>query len=476
MWEIRDNAFFNSDITSELMPNLRFVGEENANIVEAMVKCVYGEELISGKSLTVIRLTNEGLSNISELISHKVSPTTSTIGVINIDTGAYFEEPEEYINKFFKEVEEVVVDEYELCGEYCDILKTTNHAWALLKHKNIESNYCWIINEPAYTEAEVELAALFPWCLEWLKPISEIASNKIGKRVIESAFKKDRETFQECVEQMSSDLGFKTILLKREISNFENQLYIAQREENKRIIDSYRADYETYCRHAREALEAVRKYELIRLGFAKIKPDNKLAENFASFQNIEFVSANSRALVFNVLQEISVFDTDIYNTYKENKYDNYLSDEYDGMDGEDLELLTDALFDDRRFSIITRAQVTLQSNGRVSGGEIPSPIIGKYRNAIPHPHIVKHNCWGGWFHHICDAFNDSDFCEALNIITAACSNFNVTDTTVGEELWRTLASFDGKFIKDNISGEILSPIEAIAKLKEERHVETIESD
>lgn len=450
----------NMSATKELMKGLDFRSLSSNGILEAVIKIVYREELIAGTSLCVERETINESDNLAQLVS-LIAEKENTVSIVRIDTDEYDRSLE-----ILKEATKNDFEGYEALEKNNEVMLSAKLPIAIYKNKKIETNYLWVQAGNSYIETDIVLASVFPWSLEWLKPLESIEKDDIAHRIIDclSDYEHGYDTFVEIVEEISEKLGFDTIVAKPQIDAFENNILASKKESIKRNLRESRERYESYMREARKYVESIKRYELYMLAFNNCEVSHDLGKLFANSSNIKFVKADSGAITFDVIQDILSFDNDIYEKYRD-MGDNYLSCTYEGMNKNDLLMLTDALFRDMKLTLTSCCRITLNCNGGIDSQKIPTPT-GKFKNAIPHPHIVNYNCFGGFSAMVTDAIVSGNYTDAINVLISATSNFNITDTTVGEKLWETLARTDIKCIH-TYEGEYMTPKEAVQYLKGE---------
>jgi hypothetical protein len=463
MWsKIKNNSLFILDdsATSELLPNFKLLGTRAYDgTLEATLKVVYRKKLIEGAPLNLYRkfIKSDTVLISDVLAEDSISTSENIISVINIDNEKYDE-----TDVLLEQLEAQEVPDYELCKQENKAMKDNEIPFLLYKNKKIETNYLWVVAGNMYPDIESALSMLIPWALPWLLSIEEIQADDYSREIIVALQEGAFEKFIDIAKTVQKELGFDKIIVKEKLDNFENRILESNKNRTKTVLGQKRTKYREYIECANRLIEEIRSLEFEDFAYSYTQASYKLGSYFANSGAIEFVDVDNDTLTFDIIQDITTFDSDMYERYRDSS-DNYMSGNYGGMGRSNLRLLTDAIFETQKLVLVARARISLSTTGHLGGGDVANPT-GRFANAIPHPHIVQFNCFGGFSQLVSESVAAGNYVDAINVLASASSNFNIVDTTVGEHLWSVLAMTENKCIRKP-DGEMVTPHEAVVYLK-----------
>lgn len=136
-------------------------------------------------------------------------------------------------------------------------------------------------------------------------------------------------------------------------------------------------------------------------------------------KNIALVKAENNRLYFNVRVPLEYYNEEVLKIYLEK--DRVITSTVGKR-------ILKEVFIDKKYKLVTYTLFTLDLyDMRASKNNDIDPI---FPEGLPHPHLMRYDCWGDNGTAIKQALRDNNFIQAIEQCMAACYNLNMTDTAV----------------------------------------------
>lgn len=240
-------------------------------------------------------------------------------------------------------------------------------------------------------------------------------------------------------------------------------------------INQRRNEIEEYQRRINENLQAMRKFEIRRLGLLaeEAQKDNRILNMFLHYKNLYLDHVNDKKIRYIVRTKATNIDGDMYRHCTRSK-ESYIY-ERAGVEYELAKRVLDAIFLEKQYALYLFGAYELHFGGSFSlCGHTETSEVSSI--ALPNPHVFYHECAGSFAADLSSAMMEGDLEEAIEVTIAETANINFGDSVPVEGFARDffIERKDTKCIETS-EGEMISPVELIGRIEKEMEHETAET-
>lgn len=330
---------------------------------------------------------------------------------------------------------------------------------------NDQNKTCIVViencNLKRYHLAQVALPKMLPWCFE--KPLTQSEVE-----LLQTFAENSLSNYIAKLNALIDEKGAKKYLWALSIEKIGEMMHKKEIEELEGLITNDETSIEALEGRLRKVYYSLNEKKLKMSALICDKnqwKDESFAYFIANNEDICYFNVANETVLIEINGYLDIYDSDAFSTIMSNPNSWYRIYKKNDWSYEDYVMLLTSIFGDNpKFKVRVAQGFKLDLNRyNVCAAHVSSEAC---QNRLCNPHLEYYNCFGGYGATIIKHLANRKYIDAISICVTSLHSVNVTESASFSKLLRDLSNTTIKCLEAK-DGTLLTPNEAIAKIKEE---------